>query len=363
MNHISGKPPFICLVEDLNNSHWSTNFAKGTDNISWIQGIYWEESNCLIMRTIRILTKNREQFCKWEFPFSTQGKYIMIVFFLIFHTRKYRWKHQNGKRKPVIIDLEYLLFILCCTNQFMKQFLFFWFWAVIYVLCDMMKYSLWLSSISQFFFAVFLVVMLPLWIYWLMELKERVAMEYSIFSLPRVVLFICISIFFVWYFALSFPEALTIIFILASLSGFMSAWVLLLVSILILCMMPVVSIVENDTVVKILAQYSYYGLAWWFIANIFAPWITNILKRISWMDFSPQEWQLYIREIQSILRGFIRTGSYIFLLCLLYIVLQKESWLLYLSHNVPMFIILFIYIAFLIVPFQSRKNNPFTITL
>ncbi len=244
----------------------------------------------------------------------------------------------------------------------MKQFLFLWFWAVVYVICDLMQYSLWLSRVSQFFFPVLLIIVLPLWSTGITELNKSETVEQSSPSLPRVLLIIGVSIFLIWYFSLSFSIALTLILIIASLFGFMSAWILLLISLLILWMMPIVSIIDKRNLLESLSLYSYYGLAWGFVANIFAPWITKMLKKIPWIEYAPQEWKHYISELEWIFRGYLKNFSYIFPLWLMYIFLEKTTWPLYLSQDIPIFLILFMYGSFLIVPFKLKDRDPFTIT-
>jgi hypothetical protein len=150
---------------------------------------------------------------------------------------------------------------------------------------------------------------------------------------------------------------------LAAISGFISSGILFLIALIFFALLPIMILIGDRNMVGILAMYSYYGLAFWFWANMLYPWIQKWMKKIPNIEYETVEWRLYIRELSSILRGYLQIWVYIFPMSMIYIFLEKSTWPLYLSSDIPIFLIILTYISLLIVPKEELSDSIFSIRI
>lgn len=99
----------------------------------------------------------------------------------------------------------------------MRSFLFLWASAIVYILGDIVQSLLRMSPVSQFFLPVLFIGLIPIWIYGLEYLKTTFDIEYRFPSIPRSVIVLGLSLLISWYFSLSFPLALIVLVMFASI--------------------------------------------------------------------------------------------------------------------------------------------------
>lgn len=229
--------------------------------------------------------------------------------------------------------------------------------STLYCIYIFLDFLLWGRGSGVFFMPLFFLMILPLWFYGITYIKHTVARDQAYLSIPQVLLFALLSFLSVHFLELTPLSTLALVSICASTILLIYPQVLYLIGTILLLSVALESFFWDYLLINTLTKITYNIFLAGFLLELLLPSIRWVFDKITFLKYSPIEWQHYLIEIQGIFRGFLKFGAYIFLVVFVYVQLQQNSWYITLSPQLPTIIVIVFYFSFLIVPVQWRLRQ------
>lgn len=223
--------------------------------------------------------------------------------------------------------------------------LFLWLFATLFSLSEIALFFVSGRGVSEVFFVIFSLSLLPLWIEWLRYIERDHTTSQKYYTA------IVLSIMMIGglFLEISLIGWFLVFVIMFSLVWFFDTRTPFLIAFLILIALIVSLLVDQKAFAETLAVYMYYALVGGVFAELVAPYLERWLTLREKKEIPPL-FQAYLREMQSFLQHYITLAPFLFLISILYWFFQGDAWTFTLKFSVIQWIVLFLYFSLLFVP-------------